>query len=358
MRILLRIGVAFVGVLAIAVISALTYRAYRQHENAEAAAIRSPPGVAEERYVAIGGIEQWVTIRGQDRANPVLLMLDGGPGAATSAFNPSRWEKDFIVVGWDQPGAARTFGRAGRVIDPALTIDQVVADGIGLAEYLRAHLHKSSIGLVGTSWGSVIGVHMIKARPDLFYAYVGTGQVVNLQRGEALNYVHVLAKARAKGDRDAIEELEQSGPPPYSSDDAFHTQRKWASEYESGALGALAFIRGLLFSPDYSLVDTFNWIAGFLASQDHFFGRQMNGPAMSIDLPTLGTDIAVPFFIFQGTEDDYTPFELARVYFDSIDAPQKLLVPVPGAGHFCSITHPDELGALLRDRVRPLATKP
>jgi pimeloyl-ACP methyl ester carboxylesterase len=79
--------------------------------NAKQHAITSPKGIDEAQYVAIGGIEQWVTIRGWDRDNPVLLFLHGGPGDVTShwtfaLFAP--WEKQFTVVQWDQRGAGKT----------------------------------------------------------------------------------------------------------------------------------------------------------------------------------------------------------------------------------------------------------
>ena len=81
--------------------------------NAEQFAISPKNGIDEATYVSIGGIEQWVTIRGEDRANPVLLFLHGGPGDVTSPwtfalFAP--WEKHFTVVQWDQRGAGRTLG--------------------------------------------------------------------------------------------------------------------------------------------------------------------------------------------------------------------------------------------------------
>jgi len=69
-----------VAALIITVVAALLYRAWRQHENAETLAIHTPNGIEEAGFVRIGGIDQWVQIRGDDRANPVLLFLHGGPG--------------------------------------------------------------------------------------------------------------------------------------------------------------------------------------------------------------------------------------------------------------------------------------
>lgn len=344
-----------VTVIFVLVVAGLSYRAYRQRQNANASAIRTPNGIDEAMLIPIGGIEQWVTIRGQERSNPVLLVLDGGPGAAGSAFVPSKLEKDFVVVEWDQPGAGKTFGQAGRRIDPNLTIEQVVRDGNEVAEYLRQHLHANKIALLGISWGTIIGINMIKLRPELFFAYVGTGQVVNMQRGEALNYAHVLAKARTRGDRVAISDLEKILPPPYVSDAAFRTQRTLALAYETEAPSGSALFLGVLFAPRYGLRDVANWMRGFFASQDHFIGSAMNGPMMAVDLPALGAHFDVPVFVFQGTEDDFTPFELAEAYIGSINAPEKLFVAAPGAGHFAFETRWQDMLQFLVARVRPLA---
>jgi pimeloyl-ACP methyl ester carboxylesterase len=78
---------------------------------------------------------------------------------------------------------------------------------------------------------------------------------------------------------------------------------------------------------------------------------------MSLDLTALGPDVAVPFFVFQGEADDYTPFDLAKSYFDSVRAPEKALVAVPGAGHYAFFSHEAALRALLVERVRPLGVK-
>ena len=117
-RWLWRITIGIFAVLLVTALAALGYRAYRQHETAEQLAISSPAGIAEGRFVELGGIPQWITIRGEDRANPVLLILAGGPGNSLVPLAPlfRAWERDFTVVQWDQRGAGRTYGRNGSEI--------------------------------------------------------------------------------------------------------------------------------------------------------------------------------------------------------------------------------------------------
>ncbi len=128
--------------------------------------------INEEKFVAIGGIEQWVTIHGNDSPKPVLLFLHGGPGSTMSQYDDAiygDWKKDFILVQWDQRGAGRTFGKnvpddydENYWIENPLTVAQMTDDGIALAEYLIERLQKEKIILLGTSWGSILGTKMDK----------------------------------------------------------------------------------------------------------------------------------------------------------------------------------------------------
>lgn len=336
----------------------LGYRAIIQDKAARSIAIRSSAGIDEASFVRIGGQDQWITVRGQIRAKPVLLILHGGPGDAES-LNVLRFaylEKDFVVAQWDQPGAGHTFGRAKGRIDPGLTIDQVAADGIEVADYLRHHLHKPKLVLLGHSWGSAIGVKMAKARPQLFYAYVGTGQVVDNRKGEVEAYKQLLATARARRNLRAVAELVRSGAPPYSDYSQFLMERKWAMAFESAGPSNMEQFAAPLLAPRARLTDAWNLMAGFMASQAHFFHGRMDGPFMRVDLNTLGPDFALPMFVFQGGEDNFTPASIAAAYLQKIHAPQKAFVRIKGAGHMAVITRPAEFLGLLRRYVSPLTT--
>src|SRR4030095_15960117 len=143
--------------------------------NARDYAITTPNGIDQASYVEIGGIEQWITIRGEDKRNPVLLFLHGGPGDATNpwsyaTFRP--WLQAFTVVQWDQRGAGLTLGKNGPSSASAITIARMTQDGIELTELLRKTLQKEKVILVGHSWGSVLGILMVKARPELFHPFL------------------------------------------------------------------------------------------------------------------------------------------------------------------------------------------
>jgi pimeloyl-ACP methyl ester carboxylesterase len=206
---------SFLAVTALAVLATVSgfgFRAYRQQLSARLLAIQSPNGVQEGMYVKIGGIDQWIQIRGEDRGNPVILFVHGGPGGSTipisSGWQP--WEKYFTVVQWDQRGTGRTLRMTGQSIAPTMTLAQMTQDGVEVAEFLRAHLHKNRIILIGHSWGSFLGIHIAKQRPDLFHAFVGTGQLVGKQTFEKqfeLTVTHLKVLAQAANNTQALAEL-------------------------------------------------------------------------------------------------------------------------------------------------------
>lgn len=329
---------------------------YLQHQTAERLAIHTPNGIDESMYVPIGGIQQWIQIRGEDRDNPVLLWLHGGPGgsmlAATAQLQP--WEKHFTVVQWDQRGAGRTYRLNGDSEAGTMSIDRMVQDGIEVSEYLRTHLHKDRIILLGHSWGSILGIHMIKQRPELFAAYVGTGQVVALPENEALVYAHVLAQAKTAGNIDALAALQALGAPPYDDARKIGIERKWADTLAAGSGDAVEpEIR--IARTTLSLLDVYYMLRGFEFSQTEMFGRTGPDSVLAVDLRSLGPQFAVPIFLFEGTADQQTPIELAEQYFSWIEAPHKEFVRFEGDHHFVAINRSDGFLTELVARVRPVA---
>lgn len=345
------------GLLAILIVCAVSYRAYRQHQNSTVLAIHTPNGIDEAMFVPVGGINQWITIRGANRDNPVVLFLHGGPGTPTNLLDFSMapaWTPNFTLVQWDQRGAGKTFASGGTSASD-MTIDRMAQDGIELTQYLREHLHKDKIIIVGHSWGTILGTHMAKAHPDLFYAYVGAGQVVNAQENEALNYARVLEKAKALGDAKAVAELQASGPPPYPAMKALTTQRIWAQAYEHADSYAATEQASSLYAPGYSLLDLYHAIQSIRFTLNTFIGPTMSGPAMKVDLNALGSDFAIPIFVFEGPDDYITSPDLAKAYVDKLNAPQKEFVMLPAGGHFAVFTHPDTFLKEMNSRIRPLA---
>lgn len=311
-------------------------------------------GIDSAGFVQIGGIDQWISVKGADRANPVILVVHGGPGETQwpVASNYAAWERQFTVAQWDQRGAGRTFGRNG-ASTPEVNLERITRDGIEVVEHLCRTLGKQSVIVLGHSWGSIVAVRMVQRRPELFAAYVGTGQVASWRASVQMQFDHLLQKARRDNDRDTVRELEAIGEPDPSNATQYFA-------FTRGRLGAAMpaadheWLKGLRAMTPASLgVDAREF-------QDLVEGMEISARSvlpdqMATDLPATATDIGTAFLVIQGRDDITTPTAAAVEYFGKVQAPHKQLVLIDGAGHFAFMTHPAEFLATLESKVRPVA---
>jgi proline iminopeptidase len=303
-------------------------------------------------FVPLGGLEQWINIRGEAASNPVLLVVHGGPGEAQwpAADMFKRWEKPFTVVQWDQRGTGHTYGRYGEKT-PDVTLDRISRDGVELATYLCRELHKQKIIVLGHSWGSLVAVHMVQLRPELFAAYVGTGQVSSWAATVNTQFDLHLAKARREGDQVEIKKLQAIGRP-----DPTNTKQYFG-------LGSLI---GIMAPSDQ------DWIAHLrkefpelkarepeqaknLEDGMMFTGDRVLPDQVATDLLKTGCDIHTAFFVDDGEEDHVAPTSEAVHYFNCVKAPHKELVLIPNAGHFAWMTASEKFLEILVSKVRPVA---
>ncbi len=360
MRLVLRLlgwlASVVVALALIAVIGGYGYFKWRQHENAMPLAITTPNGIYEEGFQKIGGVDQWVQIKGEDRDNPAILMVSGGPG---NAMWPLRyhllqpWETTFTLIDWDQRGSGLTYTHDGGDAETDVTLPRMVQDGIEVAEYARARLHKKKIVLFGWSWGTILGMEMIHARPDLFSAYVGTGQFVDGKDNEMIGYQALMALAEAKHDTDTVKKLRAIGPPPYATSEKLFVERDALKAYVPAADHAI----------NDRALDIMGYAPGY--SPWEIYQILMNAPDYSIDklepsvkeysLDHLGKKFDVPLFIIDGGDDIQVPASLAKTYFATLQAPQNEFYAIPGAAHLAPVSKPDEFLAIMNAHVRPVA---
>jgi pimeloyl-ACP methyl ester carboxylesterase len=328
----------------------------RNPSNVSAAPVQT---INEAGLVPIGGIRQWVTAGGQDRTNPILLIVHGGPGNPSTPFAHNLyggWTKDFTVVQWDQRGAGKTFGASKPSEGEALTLDRLTQDGVEVARYAAARFGKRKIILMGGSWGSALAVSMAQAAPDLFHAYVGTSQLVSYSDDTAASYRRTLALARAAGDADATGKLENLGTPPWTDPRASGVLRRITRKYEMKATDP-APEGWFSFGAGY---DTPGYMAMYEAGEEYsflqFVGLRGDGMGSKIDLPASATRFAMPVYLLQGEDDLVTPAEVSRAWFDRISAPKKDFIVLPRTGHDPNAAMVAAQSAVLR-RVRPAAIK-
>jgi pimeloyl-ACP methyl ester carboxylesterase len=306
--------------------------------------------IDEASFVRLGGIEQFVTLRGDDRGNPVLLHVHGGPGIAFSAFAAefAAFEADFTVVQWDQRGSGCTYGRAGEATSE-LALGQLVADGVELAEQLGARFGGRKIVVLGHSFGSVVAIDMVRRAPLRFALYVGTGQFASFARAVDAQVAEL--RERAAGDVDLLSQLDA------------------LSALDSRSLQKFGGVNRLLPSrmpaPDVAFMQRLPARAAELMAPEELAawgaGRQASGSQLirqisGLDLFAAASRVEVPFLVIQGSGDLNTPTVVARAYFDQVEAPAKELVVIEGAGHFPHLTHTPEFLTVLRAYASRFAT--
>ena len=331
------------------------YNNFVRKRHADDYAITTPNGINQAKYLNIGGIQQWVTVRGEDLDNPVVLLLHGGPGDCTNPWGYAgfrTWLKDYTIVQWDQRGAGRTLGRNGLAIANTVTIDRMVQDGVELADAVRTWLRKNQIVLLGHSWGSVLGALIARKAPQFFQAYVGTGQVGHTAGAYDVAFTALLAEARVRGEGRAIRELQEIGPPPYKDGRGYQVQRRWSNFFE----GADAFIASMvgfaLTAPGYTIRDVNDWSDGMVLSAEKLISQEN---ALSPAL--LGGRFKLPVFVIQGEADFTTPASLAKAFVDHLEAPRKAFVTIKG-GHFAVFMHSPEFLRQLSALLVPGSAKP
>jgi pimeloyl-ACP methyl ester carboxylesterase len=309
-------------------------------------------GIDESGFFKIGGIDQWISIQGRDKTRPVILYLHGGPAEAQSPFLKEflPWQEDFTVVNWDQRGSGKTYGRNGASTPGMDTtesaVERLTTDAIEVATTVSKRLAKTKLILVGQSWGTILGLHVVKRRPDLFNAFVGTGQFVNWARG--LQELERLARLEAADahDQDTLKSLDEVAALPPTDMRRVGASGKY--RMVAADLDYLKIQREFVGAPPPPTSgDVADWIAG-----GGFSLPKLLPAIFSFDALSYAPELPVPFFVIQGQDDHVAPAVLARDYVSHVRAPRKAFTAIPG-GHFACFTSPGDFVAALRKHLQP-----
>jgi len=356
----------FTGALATMALGAVAARAEAPPDPhailAEVGKVVSSNGIDEAKAVEIGGIRQWITVRGRDRRNPILLVLHGGPAAPDL---PNRylfeapWTDYFTVVEWDQRGAGKTFELNDPAkIAPTLHKERMVRDAEELVAYLRATYGKQKIFVLGHSWGTILGLELAERRPDWLYAYIGVGQIIDMRAGEQIGYDWVLNAARQAGDAQAVKELTAIAPYPEPGGalpiDKIDVERKWSVRYGGLTHGRQSYDyweNAERISPDYSEADFRAIDAGSAFS----FPKLL--PEMAATDFSGLRRLRCPLLIFAGRYDYTTPNAPVRAWYDRLKAPSKRWVWFENSAHMMYAEEPGRVLVHLVEDALPLAAK-
>lgn len=226
-----------------------------------------------------------------------------------------------------------------------------MSDGVEVAEYLCRTYHKKKIIVLGHSWGTIVAVNMVKRRPDLFAAYVGTGQVASWSASVQSQFNLLLSKARSEKDTESVKMLEAIGKPdPKNANEYFGFSKNLFSVMAPSDQSWLKNLRKVTpASLGISPKDYKNLVDGMIFSSERLLPDQM-----ATDLPKTAIEIKTAFFIIQGRNDAVTATTAAVDYFKQVKAPVKKLVLIDG-GHFAFMTHGKQFLDVLVQDVRPVA---
>lgn len=339
-RVLARLTIGLVVLVALGLAFGIALVEIGAHRLAAATRITSPDGIESLETVRLGGVEQTILVRGEDRHAPVLLLLHGGPGLAgipVARLFDDRLTERFVVVHWDQRGAGLSC--SPDVPDESLELARYVDDTAELLEILRRRFGVAKVSVLGHSWGSVLGTLVAQSHPELVDTYVGMGQIVDMRRGETLSLRYALARARADGNEEAIAQLEGLGQPPYPDVASMLLQREWLGHY-GGVFhridGMRTLVRAVLTSPEYGLADKLAFYGCVMHSVDEVW-PEIDTLDFLRDVPRL--DVPVVFLV--GRYDYNTPFELVAEYFERLEAPRKRLVWFEHSGHWPNLEEPE-----------------
>lgn len=321
--------------------------------------ILTPNGVERNEAIRIGGINQFVSIRGTDRRNPILLVIHGGPGFPTA---PMAWwatrslEEYFTVVHWDQRGAGKTFLlNDPKIVGPTIKPERFVDDIEEFVAWLRKEMNKEKVFMLATSWGSYIGLEFAQKRPEWLHAYIGMGQAIDSPESERRGYAFALAAAKKAQNKQAIADLESIAPyaapgkPIPLKDIAL--ERKW-SDFFGGVMAYRTHqIDGIAakLSPDYSDEEARRVYDGNGFSQDFLLSD-----VLGISLRHV-KKLACPLIILAGRHDRSVNSYVVHEWFENVKAPLKRFVWFEHSAHEIMMEEPGKLLVTLVTQARPIA---
>lgn len=302
-----------------------------------------PGSVAELTSVSIGGHDQALMIRGRSTDSPVLLHLAGGPGGTDLGAMRADvgLEQNFVVVTWDQRGTGKSYG----ALDPVatFTLDQMVEDTLALTNYLRARFDEDRIYLTGNSWGSTLGVLAVQQHPELFHAFVGTGQMVSQSATDRMFWEDTISWADGAGETELAASLREQGAPPYANiafyEQALSHEHDWNVYPEFDGDKEMPFN---LFVPENSLMDQVNGLRAFL---DSFY--VMYPQLQQLDFRSTATSLDVPVYMVLGAHEARGRADPANEWFAMLEAPSKEKIIFEHSGHRPSFEEPGVFSALM-----------
>jgi pimeloyl-ACP methyl ester carboxylesterase len=312
----------------------------------------SPRLIDRLESIHLGGIEQWVRIRGKDPSNPVLLLIQQGPGLPIineAADDTRLWhlEEDFVVVYWDQRACGKSFHRA--IPPESMTIEQLMTDTHELIQALLQRFQVPQLYLAGFSFGGTLAALVAARHPELIRAAVCVNLDVKWDVAEQVAYDFALEQATRRGNQRALRELRRIGPPPHLDSKSFGTRVKWVTNFGGANRRAtytqivLKTLSQLVLSRDYTLLEIVGTLPGM-----NFVLDQLLKKLATFNLFEWLPRLDVPVFLLLGRHDYVAPGSIAEQFYEKLQAPKgKQLIWFEESAHMPQYEEPGKFREVL-----------
>lgn len=346
----------FVTIFLIICLSLIISHHFLKKQVNDRTEINTPNGINSLEKIKLGGIDQWILIRGWNRSNPVLLFLHGGPGAPLFTYArdigvKAKLEQHFTVVYWEQRATGKSFSLS--IPEESMTIEQLVSDAFELTQILKDRFKVPKIFLVGRSWGTLIGLLTAKRYPELFYAYIGIGQIVDPLENDRISYRYTSEIAERLGNEEALNDLRNIGEPPFNFIELI-IQRKWLTKFYKNMMAEKFnnkpqnHLKKLLSTPEYSLIDILKMGMDPFFSIKHLWNDKFYKTNLFEQIP----QIEVPVFFLAGRYDYFTPSEIVENYYHKLSSSKgKHIIWFEKSGHYPEVEEPKKFYEIMINKV-------
>jgi pimeloyl-ACP methyl ester carboxylesterase len=310
--------------------------------------------IAEKIHVNINSVPQGMFIMGKNVGNPVLLFIHGGtamPEYFLTQNYPTGMEQYFTVCWWDRRNAGLSY--SANVPPETWTLEQSIADTLAVTNYLRSRFHKDKIYLMAHSGGSLIGIQASARAPELFYSYIGVGQMSYQLQSEILSYEYMVKRYKEIENTSMVKQLEaalpkMSVPLPAAymkvRDSAMHDLGV-GTTHDMKSVMTGVFLASWLFK-GYTVGEKLALWRGKFASDKLLWDKMI-----STDLTKQIQKLALPVYFFHGKYDYTVSYPLAKAYLEELQVPIKGFYTFEHSAHSPMFEEPDRMKQIIQEDV-------
>jgi pimeloyl-ACP methyl ester carboxylesterase len=315
---------------------------------------KNPGSISEINTIELGGLKQYLIIRGADSTKPVMLFVHGGPGGPEIGMMKETnrsIEDDFVMVYWEQRGAGKSY--SSDIPSETMNLQQFISDAHELSEYLIKRFTKQKIYIMGHSWGTLLAILTAYKYPDLFYAYFGIGQIAHQYRGELVSFEWVKEQAKNLKNDKAIKLFSRlTFPDSLATNDTWDKflaiERSYVMKFGGGAThkirGMLPLVKMVFGAREYTLKDKINYLKGSSYSIKYLWPEVIN-----TNLYNAIDSMQVPVYFLQGIYDYQTSYPVAKDFFNQLKAPQKEFFTFENSAHSPNMEEVEKFNSIIRE---------